>query len=119
MANVIFPKEGKEFDEKLSTSGWDLVANGGPHLTTGFSGTNDNRFVLPLSIAQQDLPELQHTSGKVLDYVLRKENLIYRCARDDKGRHLSTKGLIRYFTQMDPDIRVLRCRGSSPGHAKP
>ena len=24
MNNVVFPREGKEFDEKLSTSGWDI-----------------------------------------------------------------------------------------------
>ncbi len=107
MSHVVFPKEGKEFDEKLSTSGWDLVGNQAPHLTTGFSGTNDNRFVLPSSISQRDLPELQHTSGKVLDYVSRKENLIYRCARDDRGRQLSAEGLVSYLYEMDSTIRVL------------
>ena len=107
MANIVFPREGKEFDEKLSTSGWDIVSKSKHHITTGFSGTNDNRFALPLYISQQDLPELQHTSGKVLNVVLRKENLIYHCAKDPKGRQLSTEGLIRYFTQIDSNIRVL------------
>ena len=106
MSNIVFPKEGKEFDEKLSTSGWDLVTKKGLHLTTGFSGTNDNRFLLPLSISQKDLPELQHTSGKVLDYVLRKENQRYHCARDDRGRQLSAPGLISYFYRLDSTIRV-------------
>ena len=106
MSKVVFPKEGKEFDEKLSTSGWDIVTKRGLHLTTGFSGTNDNRFVLPLSISQRDLPELQHTSGKVLDYVLRKENLRYYCARDDQGRQLSAAGLISYLHRLDCTIRV-------------
>ena len=107
MTNVVFPKEGKEFDEKLSSSGWDLVANKGSHLTTGFSGTNDNRFLLPLFISQQDLPELRHTSGKVLNDVLRKENLLYHCAKDTNGRQLTTKGLITFFMQIDRDVRVL------------
>lgn len=107
MANIVFPQESKEFDEKLSTSGWDIVGNQRPHLTTGFSGTNDNRFLLPLSISQRDLPELQHTSGKVLDYVLRKENLLYRCARDTLGRQLSAEGLIASINRLDPNIRVL------------
>lgn len=108
LANVVFPKEGKEFDEKLSTSGWDVPAKvGGPHLTTGFSGTNDNRFLLPLSITQQDLPNLQHTSGKVLDYVVRKENLRYFCAKDFAGRQVSTKALIQGITDADPRVRVL------------
>ena len=108
LANVVFPKEGKEFDEKLSTSGWDVPAKvGGPHLTTGFSGTNDNRFLLPLSITQQDLPNLQHTSGKVLDYVVRKENLRYFCARDSKGRQVSTKALLEAIVKVEPRVLVL------------
>lgn len=108
LANVVFPKEGKEFDEKLSTSGWDVPAKvGGPHLTTGFSGTNDNRFLLPLSITQQDLPNLQHTSGKVLDCVVRKENLRYFCAKDTAGRQVSTKALLQGLTQAEPHVRVL------------
>lgn len=107
MSHVVFPKEGKEFDEKLSTSGWDLVGNKASHLTTGFSGTNDNRFVLPLSISQRDLPELQQTSGKVLDYVLRQENLLYHCARDDRGRQLSAERLVSYLHGLDSTIRVL------------
>ena len=108
LAYVVFPKEGKEFDEKLSTSGWDVPAKvGGPHLTTGFSGTNDNRFLLPLSITQQDLPNLQHTSGKVLDYVVRKENLRYLCAKDSAGRQVSTEALLQRITEAEPHVRVL------------
>ena len=108
LANVVFPKEGKEFDEKLSTSGWDVPAKvGGPHWTTGFSGTNDNRFLLPLSIRQQDLPNLQHTSGKVLDYVVRKENLRYLCAKDSKGQQVSTKALLQGIIKVEPQVRVL------------
>lgn len=108
LANVVFPKEGKEFDERLSTSGWDVPAKiGGPHLTTGFSGTNDNRFLLPLSITQQDLPNLLHTSGKVLDFVVREENLRYFCARDPAGRQVSTKALLQGIAKDEPHVQVL------------
>lgn len=107
MTCVVFPKEGKEFHEKLSTSGWDIVSETKTHITTGFSGTNDNRFVLPLSISQQDLPELRHTSGKVLDFVLREENLAYHLAQDSRGRQLSSEGLIRYITQVDISVKVI------------
>jgi len=72
--NVVFPQHAKQFVQKLATSGWDLPLVGAhvtdqalvqkenigpgisktaahgiretrPPLTTGFSGTNDNRFV--------------------------------------------------------------------------
>ena len=108
MARVVFPKEGKEFDERLSTSGWDIPSPANSkHLTTGFSGTNDNRFLLPLMIHQRDLPQLQHTSGKVLDYVLRPENLGYHCAKDEAGGQLLGEGLLRLMMATDPAIRVL------------
>lgn len=54
MAKIVFPKEMKEFPNKLSSSGWD-IAREKVHPTTGFSGTNDSRYILPLSIAQRDL----------------------------------------------------------------
>ncbi|KFY93952.1 hypothetical protein V500_03463 [Pseudogymnoascus sp. VKM F-4518 (FW-2643)] len=54
MARIVFPKEMKEFPNKLSSSGWD-IAREKVHPTTGFSGTNDSRYTLPLSIAQRDL----------------------------------------------------------------
>ena len=108
MARVVFPKEGREFDEKLSTSGWDIPsAPNAKHLTTGFSGTNDNRFLLPLTIHQHDLSQLKHTSGKVLDYVLRQENLGYHCVNDKAGEQLFGEGLLRRVMETDPAIRVL------------
>ena len=106
--SVVFPQEGKEFDEKLSTSGWDIPSSpGAKNLTTGFSGTNDNRFLLPLTISQQDLPELQHTSGKVLDYVTRPENLRYYYARDGDNQQMSAEHLLQYISNVEPTIRVL------------
>ncbi|KIK32258.1 hypothetical protein CY34DRAFT_165237, partial [Suillus luteus UH-Slu-Lm8-n1] len=46
LSRVVFPKEAKGFPSKLTCSGWDL-AQEKSHLTTGFSGTNDNRYLLP------------------------------------------------------------------------
>ncbi|KAL8720734.1 MAG: hypothetical protein Q9225_002434 [Loekoesia sp. 1 TL-2023] len=108
LAHVVFPKEGKEFAQKLSTSGWDIPSRPeSGKVTTGFSGTNDNRFLLPLSISQHDLPELQHTSGKVLEYVSRPENLSYYCAKDEGGVHLSSVGLLQFVNHLEPSVRVL------------
>ncbi|KAL8805503.1 MAG: hypothetical protein Q9200_005403 [Gallowayella weberi] len=105
---VVFPKEGKEFDQKLSTSGWDIPAkSGSQRITTGFSGTNDNRFLLPSSISQHDLPELKHTSGKVLEILSRPENLCYLCAKNNQGCQLPSEGLLEAITRADPSIRVL------------
>lgn len=108
LTSVVFPQECKEFDQKLSSSGWDIPARpGGNQLTTGFSGTNDNRFLLPFSITQRDLPELQHTSGKVLNFVTRHENLRYFCAQDDQGHKLPSLELLKAIMQFDHSVRVI------------
>ncbi|KAK2770590.1 hypothetical protein CKAH01_14643 [Colletotrichum kahawae] len=63
LANIVFSKELKEFPHKLSASGWDI---GGikSHPTTGFSGTNDSRAFLPLTVSQLDDPGQQHTNAQ-------------------------------------------------------
>ncbi|KAF8123207.1 hypothetical protein EV363DRAFT_1357363, partial [Boletus edulis] len=53
LAKVVFPKEAKEFPSKLACSGWDL-AEKKERLVTGFSGTNDGQYLLPLHITQQN-----------------------------------------------------------------
>jgi hypothetical protein len=70
---VVFPRHAKEFPSKLASSGWDLAMTK-PHLTTGFSGTNDGRFLLPTTITQLDRPAQLHTNAKVLSYLLQREN---------------------------------------------
>ena len=63
-------------------------------LTVGFSGTNDNRTLLPLNIVQNDLPGLLHTSADVLSYLLQPRNRKYIPALDNRGRRLSEKALL-------------------------
>ena len=81
--NFVFPRNAKQFRVKLQSNGWDipLCPNEQPakgmqinatrkSLTTGFSGTNDNRTMLPLNIKQADLAGLSHTNAEVLTYLL-------------------------------------------------
>lgn len=74
-------------------------------LTTGFSGTNDNRRMLPLTIRQEDLPGLSHTNAEVLTYLLQPRNRGYVLAADSNGQHLSELGLLEKFCSME--IRIL------------
>lgn len=73
LSRLVFAKEMREFPHKLSTSGWDLGKPKG-HPTTGFSGTNDSRYILPLTVTQLDIPEQRHTNALVLRYLLQPEN---------------------------------------------
>ncbi|KIW67043.1 hypothetical protein PV04_06320 [Phialophora macrospora] len=107
--NFVFPKHAKQFKVKLQASGWDLPLTGnGCNLTTGFSGTNDNRLVLPLNIKQDDMKGLAHTNAEVLCYLLHDRNRAYALAgfREDSG------GRAVYRRMSEPDfLRKLRHKG--------
>jgi Protein of unknown function (DUF3638)/Protein of unknown function (DUF3645) len=115
--NFVFPKHAKQFEMKLQASGWDIplssTANrsptgalcGSPPLTTGFSGTNDNRTLLPLTIKQGDLEGFRATNAEVLTYLLQERNRGYVLAADRQGRRLSDEGLLKKLTE--EKIRIL------------
>ncbi|KAK6347384.1 hypothetical protein TWF718_005223 [Orbilia javanica] len=112
--NFVFPRHAKQFLTKLQASGWDIPlfseneANHrkyGKPLTTGFSGTNDNKTMLPLTVTQEDLPALSHTNAEVLTYLLQKRNREYCLAADPQGRRWSETGLLKQLR--DKGIRIL------------
>lgn len=105
----VFPAHAKQFGTKLQLSAWDvpLFPKDRPMeaRTTGFSGTNDNRIMLPLTIRQDDLPRLQYTNAEVLSYLLQPRNRRCSVAVDAHGRRLTEEGLLRdLFAQ---NIRIL------------
>ncbi|KAG8775277.1 hypothetical protein FRC12_001580, partial [Ceratobasidium sp. 428] len=106
LSSVVFPKEAKQFPHKLSTSGWDL-AEVKTHVTTGFSGTNDNRYLLPTSIAQSDPVKQSSTNALVLTYLLQPENDHYLCIRGANRDTCSAKEFLKLLVKQDPEIRVL------------
>ena len=106
MSRVVFPKEMKEFPHKLSSSGWD-IARAKVHPTTGFSGTNDSRYILPLSIDQCDLPAQLHTNAAVLGCLLQPENT-FKHAKQECGRQrLDAESLLRIVIESEPPVRVI------------
>ncbi|KAG1816755.1 uncharacterized protein BJ212DRAFT_172723 [Suillus subaureus] len=102
LSRVVFPKEAKAFPKKLTCSGWDL-AQEKRHLTTGFSGTNDNRCLLPSSIIQHDLDYQRSTNARVLAFLLRPENNYYTCI--PPGQKVSH--FINALIAQTPEVRVL------------
>lgn len=119
MNTFVFPSHAKQFSIKLQASGWDipLIAQGSlslpsplsslpsqKTLTTGFSGTNDNKRMLPQTIRQDDLPTLLGTNAEVLSYLLETRNRNCFLALEGK-RRLSEDGLLKLLR--DNSIRVL------------
>ena len=106
LSQVVFPRAAREFPEKLPTSAWDLVEDK-KNLTTGFSGTNDNRHLLPTSITQEDPDFVLGTNALVLQYLLRPENDYYECTEGRNGERESAKAFLQRLVNQDPEIRVL------------
>ncbi|KAK0671660.1 hypothetical protein QBC41DRAFT_344465 [Cercophora samala] len=115
--NFVFPRHAKQFKVKLQSSGWDIPLfsseasdarpskTGPTALTTGFSGTNDNRTMLPLTIQQADLPTLSHTNAEVLTYLLYERSRRCRVITDRWGKRASERDLLHLLKK--ENIHVL------------
>ncbi|RYP29500.1 hypothetical protein DL767_006690 [Monosporascus sp. MG133] len=107
--HFVFPAHAKQFDVKLQASAWDipLFSQAEQHgaRTTGFSGTNDNRTMLPLTIRQDDLPSLLQTSAEVLSYFLQPRNRSYKVISNAHGGRLTETGFLRQLHAAN--IRIL------------
>ncbi|KAI6125916.1 hypothetical protein EDD16DRAFT_1757564 [Pisolithus croceorrhizus] len=106
LSQVVFPKEAKEFPSRLSSCGWDL-AEKREHVTTGFSGTNDARYLLPTSTTQRDLDHQRATNAKVLVFLLRPENDAYVQTSWPCGRRRTTGEFLALVAEQQPEIRVI------------
>ncbi|OCK82068.1 hypothetical protein K432DRAFT_424453 [Lepidopterella palustris CBS 459.81] len=106
LSHLVFPAEMREFPEKLSSSGWN-IAHVKAHPTTGFSGTNDSRYILPLSIYQSDLPEQLHTNATVLHYLLGEENSYKQITQASRNVAVNTEILLDMIVGLTPPVRVL------------
>ena len=113
MNHFVFPVHAKQFGMKLQASGWELplFSKTDPSTnavtearTTGFSGTNDNKIMLPLTIRQHDLPTLRHTNAEVITYLLQNRNREYNLAARG-GKRLSEREFLEQL--MSKNIRVL------------
>ena len=106
LSQVVFPRDAREFPSKLPTSAWDLVEEK-TKVTTGFSGTNDNRLLLPTSITQEDRDFALDTNALVLHHLLLPQNDHYECTEGGNGERELTTAFLERLVRQDPEIRVL------------
>ncbi|KAL8296078.1 hypothetical protein RB600_001523 [Gaeumannomyces tritici] len=106
LSRVVYPKFMKEFPSKLSASGWDLGEEK-KYPTTGFSGTNDSRELLPLSVNHLDLPDQKHTNGLVLEYLLRDENDVVSIPPREDSSVSDAKLLLDLIVEMPDEVQVI------------
>ncbi|PHH88387.1 hypothetical protein CDD83_7603 [Cordyceps sp. RAO-2017] len=105
LTHFVFSKEMREFPQKLSASGWD-IGRQKVHPTTGFSGTNDSRHMLPLDVQHLDLEEQKHTNALVLGHLLQPENTIAYIPRR-KGSASDAEVLLNVIQSLDPLVQVI------------
>ena len=106
LSQRVFPRAAREFPSKLPTSAWDLVEDK-KNVTTGFSGTNDNRHLLPSSMVQKDPDFVLDTNALVLRHLLLPENDHYECTEGANGKPETTTAFLKRLVKQDPEIRVL------------
>lgn len=113
----VFPLYCRQFSVKLEASAWDLPIFNQPiglgaeptstiTRTTGFSGTNDIKSMLPLTIKQYDLPGLQQTNAEVLTYLLQPRNRSYVCTGGHGSMRWSEQELIKSLARSGVQVFI-------------
>ncbi|KAI2471129.1 hypothetical protein F4781DRAFT_143131 [Annulohypoxylon bovei var. microspora] len=120
MNNFVFPPHAKQFKVRLQSNGWDIplpshtpsdtsnknrTLNKSRGLTTGFSGTNDIKPLLPLTIKQDDLPALSHTNAEVLTYLLQPRSKGYVVMADHNQKRINEISFLNMLRRHN--IRIL------------
>ncbi|KEP46478.1 putative large low complexity protein [Rhizoctonia solani 123E] len=105
LSALVFPRSIKEFPHKLVSSAWDLAVVK-THPTTGFSGTNDNRYLLPTTIAQVDPLNQSGTNALILNLLLQPENDHFQCVHISGGI-ASARDFVDSLAMQSPIIDVL------------
>ncbi|KAL6706808.1 hypothetical protein ACN47E_005144 [Coniothyrium glycines] len=112
LSHLVFPKQCKQFPQKLSASGWDLGAVKAQS-TTGFSGTNDTLHLLPLDVKHLDLPSQSHTNAQVLAYLLQDETQVKLLPSRTQNDISDGEHLLRVIEELSSDVRVVLDCGAS------
>jgi hypothetical protein len=112
LTHLVFPKQCKQFPQKLSASGWDLGASK-RHPTTGFSGTNDTSHLLPLDMKHLDLPSQSYTNAQVLVYLLQDETSVKHLPPCTNNAISDGEHLLTIVQGLESDVRVILDCGAS------
>ena len=97
----VYPKEAKEFSGKLGNSAWDLCPE--ETITTGFSGTNDSRLLLPLTTDYFGIAKLSGTNGSLIESLLLPENNDYYHLKSG----ISSIDILKTISSTSPSLKLL------------
>ena len=111
LGQIVFSKEMREWESKLSASGWD-IGQVKVRRTTGFSGTNDSKTLLPLDVAQVDLPIQKSTNAAVLEYLLMPGNTVTPLPDNRNPLVSDAMHLLETIFRQWPPVRVILDAGA-------
>ncbi|EME83378.1 uncharacterized protein MYCFIDRAFT_203611 [Pseudocercospora fijiensis CIRAD86] len=106
LSHIVFKKEMKQYPHKLSSSGCDLGKTK-MKPTTGFSGTNDTRELLPMDVVQQDLPAQHHTNALVLEYLLQASNFVALMPPPETNISNDGERFLEFVMQLEKPVEVI------------
>ncbi|KAL8381990.1 hypothetical protein RB595_005988 [Gaeumannomyces hyphopodioides] len=106
LSSIVFSREMRVYPQRLSESAWSLAATR-THPVMGFSGTNDTKYLFPLSIESLDLEEQKHANAMVINHLLRRENAVRDVPPVTAAADMPAwRVLLRYVANSVPPIRV-------------
>lgn len=104
--HAVFTRELKQFPHKLVASSWNMAPPQRPRPLTGFSGTNDTKWLLPHGITQEDIPELTGTNAGVLQKLMLRENNSYTALEADETAMRFLDRLVDDAQTHRPDVLI-------------
>ncbi len=103
-SHIVFPKQVRQFEKKLSASGWDL-GKVMKHPTTGFSETCDTQYLLPLDVNQVKLQSQLHTNALVINNIFQSGATVHHLP---PGKNASdVENLLTVLVEIQTEIRVI------------
>ena len=103
LAFVVLPKDTRQYPERMSVNGWHLCSNAN-QAPVGFSGTNDNKMLLPLQVKQIDIPDrkdLIATNGKMMTLIVKNTKYVDvdKCHDVNQANQVGRYFSASYWTQ--------------------
>lgn len=106
LSQIVYPKQMRNFPERLSASGWDIGTKKNNPIT-GFSGTKDSQILLPLSMKQLDLQEHAHTDALVLSNMLDENNSVVSLRKHSFPMVAQGRELLEKIVEVSGKARVI------------
>ena len=78
LSYIALPRESQQYSHRMTANSWHLCSNS-KKAPIGFSGTDDNKMLLPMQVEQTTIPghpELIGTNGKMLALLLRNREYV-------------------------------------------